>query len=79
MRAVRDLALNDDVSLRVSGAMESRDARSRLRTASGCVIPRGMLNESLPAAHHRLEMTHSCAGAPRPAFGRVELPRRVLK
>jgi hypothetical protein len=30
MRTVRDLQVNDDVGIRVSGAMESRNARSAL-------------------------------------------------
>ena len=47
---MRDLALNDDVTLRRSGVMESRDARSALRAALGRDIHRRVVNEILTSS-----------------------------
>jgi hypothetical protein len=59
--------------------MESRDARSPLRAASGCVIPRSLVNESLPGSRHLLEMTHSCGRRAHPFGCLSQLPARPEK
>ena len=72
---MRDLALNDDVTLRRSGVMEFRDARSTLCASLGCAIPCRVVNEILTGSAASLKMTHSHGGrTATPWTLRVALP-----